>query len=183
VTSYRKDGRHYGIIGLDVLCSPRGQVKSINSVLESKVRNTIPDTSITPMFPCNTCTQIRSVFYCRKIVNADILQFQTNAWNMQNNRRCYRMSPAHLSKILSVIAALYPVFWRFDSTWRYRHPVISAAFTRSYAVTTVKHLCLVRFETGYRHCRLVALHQERKVQQEMLPAVTYSLSLYNIGDL
>jgi len=77
VTSYRKDGRHYGIMGLDLLCSPKGQVKSISSVLESKVKNTIPD--VTTMFPCNTCTQFHSVFYCSKIVNPDTLQFYANA--------------------------------------------------------------------------------------------------------
>jgi hypothetical protein len=121
---------------LGALCSQSGQAKSFSSVVESKVRNSNPD--ITPMFPCNTCTQYRGVFYCSQIVNPDTLQFQTNAWNKQNSRQCYRMRSAHLSKIRLVMAALYPVFWRFDSVWRYRRLVTSAPFTRSYIVTTVK---------------------------------------------
>jgi hypothetical protein len=73
-------------MGLGALCSPRGQVKRINSMVEIKIRNTFPD--ITPMFTCNKCTQFRGVIYCSKTVNPNILQFQTNAWNMQNNTQC-----------------------------------------------------------------------------------------------
>jgi hypothetical protein len=67
---------------------------------------------VTPMFPCDTCTQFRGVFYCSKIVNTDNIPFQTNAWNMQNNRQCYRMGSAHMNKIRSVMAAFNPVWFQ-----------------------------------------------------------------------
>jgi hypothetical protein len=131
------------------------QVKCISSAVKSKVRNTITDT--TPMFPCHTWAQFRGVFYCNQIGNTDNIPFQTTAWNMKNSRQSYRMGSAHISKIHSLMAALDSVIWRFDSTWSYRRPVDSTAFTRSYGVTTVKHLGLARFETDWRHCRLVAM--------------------------
>jgi hypothetical protein len=74
-----------------------GQVKCISSVVESKFRNTILD--MTPMFPCNTCTQFHGVLYSSKVVNPDNIPFQTNAWNMHDNRQCYRMKSAYLSNI------------------------------------------------------------------------------------